>query len=579
LAAHRRLDAVTLEIVKDKLGATADEMGVVLARTSMSPIVYEVLDFACGLTDPEGQVLAQTNGLTLFTGTFGPQVRSVLARFPLGEMEPGDVFVTNDPYEGGTHICDVCLVAPVFAEARPIAFAVSITHWIETGGSVPGSIPVDATEIFQEGLRIPCLRLVHGGQEHPGLRSLIAANVRLPRLALSDLDAGLAAVRIGARRVEEVCARYSAAALAQAAAGILDDGERVTRAALRTIPNGVYRAEDVIDGNGVTDEDIPIRVEVAVADEGLTIDFTGSAPQTNGPVNCSWGALHSACKTVVRAVTSPQTRSNDGCFRPVTIRCPPGTVFTARPPAPTGWYYEASAFATELVWKALAPAVPERLGAGSYVSLSVAYVNGRSSETGELFVLAEPNDGGWGGNPGEDGESALIATTDGDTYNFPVEVVESRFPVLVQRYSLNTEAGGGAGRRRGGIGVVREYRVVNEGGATSYASMGGWSRRPWGLAGGRPGTNNYAEYVRPGHETIRHGRVRHVDLSDGDLVRVVTGTGGGFGDPFEREAERVRADVLDGYLTAAQARADYGVVLDPETLAVDGEATARLRGR
>lgn len=575
ITAERVADPFTLEIVKDKLVAAADEMGVVLARTSMSPIVYEVLDFACGLTDDRARVVAQTNGLTLFTGTFAPQVQSILDRFG-ADLAPGDMYLTNDPYTGGTHKCDFCVAAPVFANGDLVAFSVSITHWIEIGGSVPGSIPPDATEIYQEGIMFPCVRLARAGQENEVVRDVIRANVRLPRLALGDLDAGAAAVRIGERRVQEACERYGIEAVREAMSAILERGERVSRAALARIPNGVYRAEDFIDGDGVSDEPIPIRVEITVEDESLTADFTGCSPQTRGPVNCSWGALHSACKTVFRAITDPKAASNDGNFRPFTIVCPRGTVFTATPPTPTGWYYEASAFASELVWKALAPVVPDRLGAGSYLSLCAAYVNGKSSATGELFVLAEPSDGGWGGSPELDGESGLIATTDGDTYNFPVEVVEARYPVRVERYALNTKAGGGAGRRRGGFGLVREYRIVNEDGATSYGSMGGWLRRPWGLHGGREGTNNYLEYVRGG-ETLRVGRIPHVDLADGDLVRIVTGTGGGYGDPLEREPERVQRDVRRGYVTLERAHEEYGVVLDPHTLEVDAEATARLR--
>jgi N-methylhydantoinase B len=573
----RTLDPFTLEIVKDGLSAAADEMGVVLARTSMSPIVYEVLDFACGLTDEGAQVVAQTNGLTLFTGTFGPQVESVLRRY--GEdLAPGDIYMTNNPYEGGTHICDVCLVAPIFSTEQLVGFAVSITHWIEIGGAVPWSIPVDATEIFQEGLVFPCIRLARGGSENEVVRHMIRANVRLPRLALGDLDAGIAAVRIGERRVQEICERYGVGALREAMRDILERGERMSRAELATIPNAVYQAEDFIDGDGLSDDPLPIRVEVRVEDETLTADFTGCSPQARGPINCTWGALHSACKTVFRAITNPRAPSNEGCFRPFTILCPPGTVFTATPPAPTGWYYEGSAFATELVWKALAPVIPERLGAGSYLSLSVAYITGTNTETGEIFVLAEPADGGWGGAPTLDGESVLIATTDGDTYNFPVEVVEARYPVRVERYTLNTADGGGAGRRRGGFGVVREYRIVNEDGASSYGSVGGSMRRPWGLFGGRPGSNNYLEYLKADGERIRRGRVRHVDLAHGDVVRIVTGTGGGFGDPLTREPERVQRDVRRGYLSRAQARKEYGVVLAPNTLAIDEEATRRLRG-
>ena len=255
---------------------------------------------------------------------------------------------------------------------------------------------------------------------------------------------------------------------------------------------------------------------------------------------------------------------------------PPGTVFSAQPPAPTGWYYEGAACANDLLWKALAPVCPDRLGAGSYTSLCCSYIVGRDAETDELFVLAEPNVGGWGGSAVGDGESALIATTDGDTYNFPVEVVESRFPVLVDRYELDVAAGAGAGRHRGGFGVVRQYRVHGARDAYGYGSLGLSRRRPWALAGGAPGSNNYLEYVR-GDEVARHGRVARVALADGDVVRSVTAGGAGFGDPRERDPERVRADVIDGYVTLGAARTEYGVALDPLTLELDSVETSRLR--
>jgi N-methylhydantoinase B len=554
----RGFDAFTVEILKDKLAATADEMGAVLARTSMSPIVYEVLDFACGLTDARTRVVAQTNGLTLFTGTFGPQVQSIVDRHGLEGMHEGDVFATNVPYDGGTHTCDVCLVRPVFFEDRLIAFAVSVTHWIEIGGAIPGSIPPNATEIYQEGLQLPGVRVQRAGRPNEAIIRLIAANIRLPRTGLGDLNAGLAAVAIGERRLVEACERYGLELVLASFERVIEHGAQAARAALREIPNGVYRAEDVIDGDGVSDANLRIEVEVTVGDDWLHADFTGCAPQAAGPVNCSKAALLSACKTVVRAITAPEARSNDGFFEPFSLTVPPRTVFSAEPPAPTGWYYEGAAAANDLFWKALAPVCPRRLSAGSYNSLCCSYIVGRDAASGELFVLAEPNVGGWGGSEVGDGENALIATTDGDTYNFPVEVVESRFPVLVERYELNVAAGGGAGRHRGGFGVVREYRVYGAHDAYGYVSLSGAVRRPWALAGGCDGTNNYLEYVHDG-QTRRHGRVARVDLEDGDLVRSVTGTGGGFGDPREREAERVLADVLDGYVTVEDARGIYGV--------------------
>jgi N-methylhydantoinase B len=570
-------DPFTIEIVKEKLHAAADEMGVVLARTSMSPIVYEVLDFACGITDADAQVVAQTNGLTLFTGTFGPQIQSILRKHGMAGMREGDVFATNIPYEGGTHTCDVCLVKPILAAGRVIAFAVSVTHWIEIGGAVPGSISPEATEIYQEGLQLPGVRVVEEGRRNQTLIDVIEANIRLPRTGIGDLNAGLAATAIGEARVRESCSRYGVELVLASFARILDHGEQIARAELRRIPNGVYRATGVVDGDGVSDAKIPIAVAVTVDDDRLHADFTGCAPQTRGPVNCSTGALLSACKTVVRAITAPGARSNDGFFRPFSLSVPPRTIFSAEPPAPTGWYYEGAAFANDLMWKALAPVVPERLGAGSYTSLCCSYIVG-TGEDGELFVLAEPNVGGWGGSVLGDGASALIATTDGDTYNFPVEVVESRFPVLVERYALNVAAGGGAGRHRGGFGVVREYRIHGAREAAGYGSIGGFERVPWALGGGAAGTPNFLEYTaRDLH--VRRGRVPRVELAEGAVVRSVTGTGGGFGEPFEREPEQVREDVLDGYVTVAEARAEYGVAIDPESLETDDAETARLRAR
>lgn len=567
-------DPFTEEIIKDKLGAIADEMGVVLARTSMSPVVYEVLDFACGLTDPEGQVIAQTNGITVFTGTFRPQIESVLRKFDREQFQAGDIFVTNDPYAGATHICDVCVIAPILEADELLGFGVSVTHWVDIGGGMPGSIPPDAIEIYQEGLVLPCLKLASAGVVDETVIDLLRANVRLPRMALGDLNAGMAAIGIGERGVRALCARYGSAAVRIATESLFDQGEQLTRSAIEEIPDGVYRAEDEIDGDGLSDDAIPIKVSVTVAGDTMTVDFTGSSPSTRGPINCARGALESACKTIFRAITAPDAPNNEGAFRPFEVICPDGAVFTAERPAPTGWYYESTAFATELIWKAIAPVVPDRLGAGSYVSVCATYVVGTEAD-GDVWVLIEPNNGGWGADRESDGENGLISTVDGDTYNFPVEVIETRFPLRVDRYALAVEQGVGAGRRRGGFGLVREYRILDEGGR-SFGSMGGWRRRPWGLDGGGSGTNNSIEYLNRDGTTSRHGRVNR-PVEAGDVVRIVTGGGGGYGNPREREPALVAADVLDGFVDAAAARDVYGVAVDPETGEVDEAATARLR--
>lgn len=573
--AARAGDPVTREIIRGKLLATVDEMGIVLARASMSPVIYEVLDFACGLLDADGQLIVQTNGITLFTGTFAEQLASIRRRF--GEtIRDGDVFMTNDPYEGGTHTCDIALIKPIFIGTRLEAFAIAVAHWVEVGGSVAGSISPDAREIYQEGVRFPGVRVCRDDRLQQDIVELIRINVRLPTMALGDLNAELAAVRIADTRLKEIYAKYGADAVHETYRHILQTSERLSRAAVRALPDGVYRAEDWIDGDGVTEERIRVCVEVRIESEEIAFDFTGSSPQRPGPINCAYGALLSSAKTIFKALVDPQAPSNEGWFRPVKIICPPGTVFTARPPAPTGWYYEGSAQASELVWKALAPLARERFSAGSYMSLCGTYIGGRNPGTGEMFVHIEPAVGGWGATDTRDGTAALIATTDGDTYNYSVELLEAKYPLRVRQYALNIEGGVGAGLHRGGFGAIREFEILSDE-AFTYCGIGRSVERPWGLAGGKAGSNNYLELVSNGARR-RLSRVPYVPLKKGDRVAVVTGGGGGYGDPRARPPEAVADDVRNGYLTPERALEDYGVAVSAEGR-IDAAVTAALRAR
>jgi N-methylhydantoinase B len=551
-------DPFTVEIIRNKLLAMTTEMGVVLARTSMSPIVYEVLDFACGLCDATGQVIAQDNGLCLFTGTFKPQVESILMKYSLETMRPGDIYMTNSPYGGGTHNADIALIMPIFVGDNVLAFAISVTHWTEVGGKVLGSLAPDSTEIYQEGLQFPQLRLYREGSINDAIVDIIRANVRLPMMSLGDLNAGVAAVRIADERLRGLVDRYGIGAVQDTFAAILSHGESLARSALKSIPHGVYESSDLIDGDGITDAQIPIQVRVTVTDDSFIADFTGSSPQTQGPINCARGALLSACKTVFKAIVAPQQPSNEGLFRPFELIAPEGTIFTATRPAPTGWYYEASAYATELIWKALASHLPERLSAGSYLSLCAYYIGGRR-EDGDYWVLATPQDGGWGACIDRDGESGLIATTDGDTYNYPAEVIETAFPLTMLANRLNTEGEVGHGRYRGGFGTVREFRVENSTGGSLLASLGRSQVRPWGVDGGHDGTVNYFEVVKPSGERIRGGRVTNLQLEKGDVVRIVTGNGGGWGDPHQRDQDLIHQDITDGYVSPEEAHRVYGM--------------------
>jgi N-methylhydantoinase B len=569
----RGVASVTLEIMRGKLLAAVDEMGLVLARSSMSPVIYEVLDFACGICDPAGQLVAQTNGITVFTGTFATQIGAVLRKFG-ANINPGDIFILNNPYEGGTHLCDVAIMKPVFIADRWVGFAIALAHWSEVGGKTPGSLPPDATDIFQEGIRLPVLKLFDRGVRQDAIIEIIETNVRLPRMSLGDLNAELAAVRIADARLGEIAAKYGTDLLVDAFDHILASSERLSRMAVAAMPDGIYKATDWIDGDGISAARFPIQVAVTIAGDRMVADFTGSSPRLQGPVNCARGALISAVKTVFKAVVDPTAPSNDGWFRPLDVVAPPGTVFTAEHPAAVGWYYEATGHASELIWKALAPVLPERVSAGSSNSLCVTVLAGQRDEGGEPYVLVEPGMVGWGGTDDRDGASVVSAITNGDTFNYSVELLEAKFPLRVHRYALNIAGGVGAGRHRGGFGSVREYEILSPG-ATLSASFGRSIERPWGMAGGEDGSCNRLEVVRDG-EVTRGARMPTLAMRRGDRLTLVTGGGGGYGNPAERPPDSVAEDVAGGYLTADMASAHYKVALSPAG-DVDEAATRRLR--
>ncbi|MCB2130250.1 MAG: hydantoinase B/oxoprolinase family protein [Rhodobacteraceae bacterium] len=555
VSARHDLDPVTLEIIHGKLLSIVDEMGVVMQRTSMSPVIYEVLDFACGLCNADLELVAQTNGITLFTGTFSTQLKSVVDTYR-GQMRPGDIYVTNDPYHGGTHACDFAIIRPIFHGEAILAYALNVAHWVDVGGAVPGSLPPDATSTFQEGLRLSRIRLARNDELSPEITRIILENTRLPGIAMGDLNAQIATVRIAERRLREMLDRYAPDLLADSFTAIIKNASRRSRAVIAALPDGEYVAEDIVDGDGVSDAPIPVRVKITIAGESVEADFTGCPPAVAGPINCGAGALHSAVKSVFKALVAPQEPSNEGWFRPLTIKAPPGTIFTAEKPSPTGWYYEGSVQASELVWKALAPHMPSRFSAGSYSSLCVIYLSGRTAD-GKEFIHIEPTHGGWGASFDQDGANAVISLTDGDTYNYSVELLEAKFPLRVRRYDFNTEGGVGPGLHRGGYGVVRDYEVLADG-TLLTGSFGRSATPPWGAEGGRDGSVNRFEVIEAGSGRVTsYGRLSDRRLNKGDIVRIITGGGGGWGDPADRPAEKIENDIRAGLITRERAKLEY----------------------
>ncbi|MGE5226800.1 MAG: hydantoinase B/oxoprolinase family protein [Planctomycetaceae bacterium] len=551
-------DRFTLDVLREAFLAVADEMFVSLQRTSQSPVIYEVLDFAVGITDPAGELVSQGNGIAGFLGPLGEAVRATRER--VVDLGPGDVIATNDPYAGGgTHLSDVALVRPVFVDQELVAFAAAKGHWTEVGGKDPGSWTADSRDVFQEGLQLPFVKAYRGGVLEADIAAILQANSRLPDQVLGDLVAQAACLEVAERRFLELCARYGLEAVREAMAQVHVRSEALARAALARLPAGTYEADDLIDDDGVGGGPYPIRVAVTISPEEMICDFTGSSAQVPGPVNTTWSGLVSGVRTVFKAVTDPVEPPSDGWFRPLRIVCPPGTIFTAARPAPVAAYFEATEPATDLVWKALAPLLPERLTAGSFVSVCSTSIATTHPDTGEETLLVEPQPGGWGASAVEDGQSALVSVGDGETYTIPAEITEQRYGIRVERLGLDPVAGAGAGRRRGGSGVVREYRIVSER-ALLTVVFGRHRYPPWGVGGGHDGSPNLVEIVpADGSPTVRFGKAAAYPLQRGDLVRLRTGTGGGYGDPRQREPERVREDLADGLVGPDEAREVYGL--------------------
>ena len=569
-----KTDVVTREIIRGKLLAVADEMGVVLKRSSMSPVIYEVLDFACGFCNPDGELVSQTNGITVFTGTFSTQINAIKEKFA-DQIHPGDIFMLNNPYEGGTHYNDVGIIKPIYVDEELFAFAISISHWTDIGGKAPGSLPADATEIFQEGICFPGVHVYKKGERQDAIYEMITHNVRLPKMALGDLNAALASVRIAEKRCLELCDKYTKGAVKETFKHILESSERISREAILNLPDGTYVANDWVDGDGINDERYRTKVEVIIDGDKITFDFSGSCDQLQGPVNCSRSALVSAVKTVFKAIVDPQAPSNEGWFRPLVVCAPEGTVFTATKPAPVGWYYEGTAQASELAWKALASIVPKRVSMGSANSLCVNVLGGHDSDRGEPWVMIEPSGVGWGATDERDGNCVTSAITNGDTFNYSIELLEAKFPVRVNQFALNTDGGVGAGKYRGGFGAVREYELLTESAILS-ASYGRSKERPWAKEGGKPGSCNFFE-LQVGNKISKESRAPTTVMKRGDIIRMFTGGGGGFGDTFDRPAEEVLAEVKAEYITEQQARNDYGVVVSADGKSIDEAATSKIR--
>lgn len=555
-------DPITLEIIQNSIQATADEMFAAMRRTAMSAIIYEVLDMGTGITDRHGELAGSGAGIPSFVGVLDKSVCAIMRAFPAaGDIAPGDVFMVNDPYRGGvTHLNDMVLAMPVFAPPQPeliegagkptiVAWTANIAHWNDIGGMAPGSMSTTATELFQEGLILPPVKVIEAGQPIRAVFEILTANCRMPDFLTGDLWAAIASLRIGARRIGETVEKYGVATFLYALDAYMDYGEQVSLQALQRLPKGVFTLQEEQDNGQLH------KVTIEIDDDAFIVDLTENPDQDNGPFNMSADRAMIACQMAFKNVTAPQRMVNGGTFRPLQVKLRPGSVFNPAPPAAVGINYEIGIRLYDLLLRCLAEEMPERLPAGAFSSICGTLFGGTHPDTGRPYAVIEPEIGGWGGSAGHDGVAGQFSPTHGETYNCPAEVAEARYGVIVDYLGFHDEPGG-AGQFRGGKGVRIDYRIRAD---NAWLTMAYTRAKipPWPLQGGQPGSTNHVLVRRTNGSTERHAVVSRLPLYKGDVIQVMTATGAGWGDPQNRDRALVYADLKNGFISKEDAAAIY----------------------
>ena len=578
-----KIDPITLEVIRNRLIAASRDIRRTIERAAYSPILYEVVDFSCGILDREANLIAETPGLPIFLANLGYAVESTYDTIGRENLNPGDIILCNDPYNGGgTHCPDLVVLCPAFYEGEIRGWAAFRGHIVDMGGIYPGGWYSNTTEVFQEGFRLPPVKLVVEGKPNEDVFRLIRANTRVPDAVLGDIRAMIAAVRKASQRFCKIIDNYGLGMTLGAIQEILDQGERMARAAIRRIPNGTYSAEALLDGDGndnePLDERVWVRLAVIVKDEEMTIDFTGTDGQCRGPMNVPEPSTISSARYGFKIITTPALPSNEGFFRPLKIIIPEGSLLKPQFPAACAMWPVPTTTIPDLILKALAPAMPDRVRAGHFGDSMANFIYGTDPRTGRYYVCAEGDAGGYGGKPDDDGEPALFSMDLGDTYNVPVEVAEVRYPWRVERFELHQDSGG-PGKYRGGLGVLRDYRIIGHKAGLTVTTDRVKYTPPWGLFGGKDGKPSITVVYRNDGKEERWRKISNLPLDQNDVVSFQTGGGGGYGSPLEREPRLVLKDVINGYVSMAKAREDYGVVIDENEMKIDLDATKGLRNK
>lgn len=550
------IDPIQLEVIRNALVATCEQMSVTIWRTSRSAVVREMLDYSTALFDASGQNVAQATRIPVHLNSMATCLEDLLAdHIPLSEWRDGDIIVTNDPYCGGQHLPDILAFRPVFIDGEVVSIVGTLCHHIDVGGRSAGSYDPLATEIFQEGLRIQPLKLFEGGVRNDAVYNLILNNSREPEKLAGDLSSQMAALEVGATEILRIAGRYGKESLQNATRRILEQSEQAMRAAVSAMPDGTYTFEDFVDDDGITDTAIRVAVSVTISGDTVEVDFTGSSPQADGSVNCTLNMSKSAVYFAVMSGAGGGFAANSGCYRPVSVVAPEGTVVNCRHPAPVVNRMLTGHRIVTTVLGALAQALPGKIPA-AYYGVSYVYSLGSKKDDGSPDVYLEIEVGGWGAHPEADGASAFSAGFH-NLANSPLEMVEASHPVTFLGYGLTPDSGG-PGRTRGGLGLHREWRLDAERGVLS-TSFERFRIPPYGLDGGAPGAPGRLLIRRNGQVFEEDSKLSGYELRQGDVVRLETSGGGGYGPVTDRPADAIAADLKDGYISPDAARRQYGL--------------------
>jgi len=550
-----RVDPITTEIIRNAFISAAEEMNATLIRSSYSPIIYEAQDCSVALLDEGKRALGQSAGLPIFLGNLEICIELTEERFGADVWAPGDVWILNDSYMTGTHLGDVTVFAPIHHQGQLVGFSASRAHWLDIGAKdLPA--PTDSTDIYQEGIRLGPTKVMEHGRLREDIVDILRRNSRFPDLLLGDLNAQIAVARTGERRLAAIIERYGVDVVRAARDQIFEQSEALDRAAVREIPDGVYVAEGCLDNDGVTDDPFWVRVRIEVDGDEMTVDLGDSSGPAVGAINCGEAQAVSACRVAFKRLVNPDRPVTGGTFVPLTVKVRKGSLLAAEEPAACQWYFSPLGLLIDLFTKALAPVMPEQVAAAHHGDSMVTYISGLRDRNGGLFVNVDCLVGGWGAWQGSDGESSLINSVNGSIQDFPIEIVESRYPLRIKRYAIRTDSAG-PGTWRGGCGTIREVEIESD---DVWISL--WYERSktpaWGLFGGQDGAPPVVD-INPGTERARRMlKVNRLALAAGDTVVCQSGGGGGYGDPRERDRALVERDIAERYVSAAEARRRYG---------------------